>query len=81
MRVTGKYASKCPVSLQCHKVYWKPKLFSYLIPSHTYMETVVTSQNSITAFGLVKSGLWFWVPSLKQVIYFNRKIHAILLVG
>lgn len=52
MRVTGKYTSKCPVSLQCHKVYWKPKLFSYLIPSHTYMETVVTSQNSITAFGL-----------------------------
>lgn len=58
------------------------KMFSYLIPSHTYMETGATSQNSITAFGLlVKNGLQFWVPSLKQVIHLNIKNHTILIVG
>lgn len=35
-------------------MYWKPKLFGYLIPSHTYMETVETSQNSIAVFRLAK---------------------------
>lgn len=52
MRVTGKYTQNVHFPYNVPK--WKPNLFGYLIPSHTSMETVETSQNSIAGFGLAK---------------------------
>lgn len=52
MRITGKYTQN--VHFPYNVTKWKPKLFGYLIPSHTCMETVERSQNSIAGFGLAE---------------------------